>query len=570
MKILMARINPFMVLYEWFRATLPALLLVALPVQSTSASEPLRPSNYVPVGIEISELSLNFELSHFELSHPPERFRPRRDLPAWDASLPIDWSADPFKDRNWQFKLHAWRVMGFHLGQYRETDDATWLQGAVEIALDWERYHVELGKRSAFAWYDMATGLRASLLAFLLDRIFSGQLDIDDADLAALMRLADLHAEKLQEPKFLARNNHAIFQLVGLDALCEIAHWRNACQGARSYASAEFAELIRRQFTDQGVHTESSPAYHQFILRELRNTRALERFGRTGVVHILERAETVTPWLTYPNGDWIAVGDSNSNGRGAALEAPVEPVCLSSASCWAVRDLTTSGYAVIRSLPETFEGEESLLFVSAMSHSTGHKHADDLGFVLMEGGRKVFVDSGKYGYNDDKARRYVVSARAHNVPSLAGHTIRPKDLDIESAHIGPIRLNGSEFMIHGAVDRPRLFRHERTFHYAPGISLRIKDRLYNRTNKPWLSNLHLAAGLVPEVDGSGFTVQVGNRTVRAEFKGLGCELILTKGEIEPLQGWVSTGYLELAPAHVVSALCPANLIESEWVITIKT
>ena len=96
----MARINPFMVLYEWFRATLPPLLLVALPVQSTSASEPLRPSNYVPVGIEISELSLNFELSHFELSHPPERFRPRRDLPAWDASLPIDWSADPFKDRN--------------------------------------------------------------------------------------------------------------------------------------------------------------------------------------------------------------------------------------------------------------------------------------------------------------------------------------------------------------------------------------------------------------------------------------------------------------------------------------
>ena len=341
-------------------------------------------------------------------------------------------------------------------------------------------------------------------------------------------------------------------------------------KGARSYASAEFAELIRQQFTDQGVHTEHSPAYHQFVLRELRNTRALERFGHTGVVHILERAETVTPWLTYPNGDWIAVGDSNSNGKGgAALEASVVPVCLSSASCWAVRDLTTSGYAVIRSLPETFEGEESLLFVSAMAHSTGHKHADDLGFVLMEGSRKVFVDSGKYGYNDDKARRYVVSARAHNIPSLAGHTIGPKDLDVESVHVGPIRLNGSEFMIHGAVDRPRLFRHERTFYYAPGISLRIKDRLYNQTNKPWLSNLHLAVGLVPEIDGSGFTVQVGNRIVHAEFKGLGCELILTKGDTEPYQGWVSTGYLELTPAHTVSALCPAKLIESEWLVKVE-
>ena len=489
---------------------------MALSVQSSNASEPLRPPNYVPVGIEVSELSLNFELSHFELSHPPERFRPRRDLPAWDASLPIDWSADPFKDRNWQFKLHAWRVMGFHLGQYRETDDATWLQGAVEIALDWERYHVVLGKRSAFAWYDMATGLRSSLLAFLLDRIFSGQLDIDDADLAALMRLADLHAEKLQEPKFLARNNHAIFQLVGLDALCEVAHWRNACQGARFYANVEFAELIRRQFTDQGVHTESSPAYHQFILRELRNMRAVERFGHTDVESILERAETVTPWLTYPNGDWIAAGDSNSNGRGPALKAPVEPVCLSSVSCWAVRDLTTSGYAVIRSLPETPLEEASLLFVSAMAHSTGHKHADDLGFVLMEGGHAVFVDSGKYGYNRDEARRYVLSARAHNVPSLADHTIGPKDLEVESAHIGPIRVNGSEFMIHGAVDRPGLFRYERTFLYAPGTSLRIKDRLYNPTNSRWLSHLHLAVGLVPGVDGSGFTVRVGERIVSCQ------------------------------------------------------
>ena len=461
--------------------------------------------------------------------------------------------------------------LDFHLNQYRETEEAAWLQGAVEIALDWERYHVVLGKRSAFAWYDKAAGRRSSLLAFLLDHILSGQLDVSNTDLAALMRLVDLHAEKLQEPKFLARNNHAISQLVGLDALCEVASWRKACSEAHSYASAEFAELIRRQFTDQGVHTENSPAYHGVVLRELRNTRAVERFGHTDAASILERAETVTPWLTYPNGDWIAVGDSGSNGRaGPALEAPVEPVCPVQCcllGCPRSYNVRVCGH---RSLPETFQGEESLLFVSAMAHPTGHKHADDFGFVLMEGGRKVFVDSGKYGYNDDEARRYVVSARAHNVLSLAGRTIGPKDLNADTAHIGPIRLNGSKFMIDGAVERPGLFRHERTFHYTPGISLRIKDRLYNRTNKPWLSNLHLAVGLVPEVDGSGFTVQVGNRIVHAEFKGLGCELILTKGDTEPYQGWVSTGYLELTPAHTVSALCPAKLIESEWLVKIES
>ena len=509
-------------------------------------SEPRQPPNYVPVGIEFSELRLNFRLAD-----SPNHFQPRRDVPTWNASLPIYWSADPFEDRNWQFQLHAWRVMDFHLNQYRKTKDATWLKDAAEIVLDWDCYHLGLGDSSAFAWYDMATGLRASRLAFLLDHILSGQLDIDDADLEALMRLADLHAEKLQEPEFLSSGNHALFQLAGLNVLCEVVYWRTACRQARSYARTAFTQLIRTQFTDEGVHTESSPAYHRFVLQVIGHIRAVERFGHTDVARILERAEKVTPWLTYPNGEFIAVGDSA--GTGPVLEAPVEPVCLSDTSCWAVRDLTTSGYAVIRSLPEVPLDEASLLFISAMAHLTGHKHADGLGFVLMEGGHKIFVDSGKYGYNDDEARRYVLSARAHNVVSLADRTIGPKDLDVESARIGPIRVNGSEFMIHGAVDRPELFRHERAFHYTPGISLRIKDRLYNRTNKPWLSHLHLAAGLVPEVDGSGFTVQVGDRIVHAEFEGSGCELILTEGETEPVQGWVSTGYLELAPAPVVSA-----------------
>ena len=71
---------------------------------------------------------------------------------------------------------------------------------------------------------------------------------------------------------------------------------------------------------------------------------------------------------------------------------------------------------------------------------------------------------------------------------------------------------------------------------TPGISLRIEDRLYNRTRSHWLSNLHFAAGFVPDVDGPGFTARVGERIVRAEFKRVGRELILTVGDTEPYQG----------------------------------
>ena len=52
----------------------------------------LRPQNYSSKGIDIAQMKLIRKFSS------PNLFRPREDLPVWDASLPINWAADPFKD----------------------------------------------------------------------------------------------------------------------------------------------------------------------------------------------------------------------------------------------------------------------------------------------------------------------------------------------------------------------------------------------------------------------------------------------------------------------------------------
>lgn len=538
-------------------------LLVAFAIVVTVNAcepEPLRPTNYSPIDLGLSALTM--------LSKPDRAsdFRPRDDLPVWDASLPIDWAADPFGDRNWQFRLHSWHSMDYALYEYGDTGNATWLQRAAEVALDWGRFHVDLNKRSPFEWYDHSAAIRAARLAYLLDNILAGRVDISETKLAALMHLADLHAKKLQDPKFLATGNHAIFQLAGLDALCEVVHWRRSCEAGRWFARSEFAELIQTQFTLEGVHTERSPSYHRGVLRTLGRLDAAHRFASSGVGEIVELAQEVTPWLTWPDGEFVALGDSTGMGR--ALESPVEPTCLNN-SCWAVRDLTDSGYAIIRSLPEKPRAEASMLFVAGTGSLSGHKHADELSFLLMEGGRKIFVDSGCYGYNRDEARGYVMSARGHNVPSLADHEIGPWHVDVGAGKFGPIRVVGTEFLVDGSVERRRrfrgrYFRHGRTFRYAPGVSLTIEDRLINHTRSPWVSNLHLAPELVPVVEGTGFSVHVGERLVRVEFEGEGCELSVTKGATEPYQGWVTVGYQKLEPAPVVSASCPADLVVSEW------
>ena len=508
------------------------------------------------------------ELSLGRKTASPWDFRPRKDIPAWDASLPIDWSVDPFEDRSWQHHLHAWRNMEHWLYEFRQDGDAAHLLAPVEIALDWHQFHVEEGRKSGFQWYDHSAGIRASRLAFLLDFILSGRLEVSDADLACLMTLADLHAKKLMEPAFLSRGNHGLFQLVGLDALCSVVGWRNACQGARSYAKETFVDLVESWFSEEGVHVENSPTYHYWVIDQIRKLGAVERFQQPGVQEILERADAISPWLTYPDGRWIRVGDSH--GDGPQLTGPVEPDCLpDGGGCWAVRDLTKSGYALVGSLPEADDGESSMLFVSAMAAPTGHKHSDDLSFVLMEGGREIFTDSGLYGYNNDEVRSYVVSARAHNVPSLENRHIGPRDIAPSDSRLEALVVGRSEFTISGRVYRLGLFTHERVLSYVPGALLRIEDRLNNLTNSRWQSNLHLAPDLIPEVSESGFMVSAGDLAVHAEFNGEGCEISAVRGETDPYQGWVSVGYLEMTPATVVIATCPPDLVESSWHITFE-
>ena len=523
---------------------------------------PLRPDSYSSPGISVTELSMH------ERPPQPDVFHPRSDLPPWEAVLPLDWAADPFGDRNWQFQLHAWVLMDYWLYAFGDGDENA-LGEVVAIALDWKRYHLDDNRRSAFEWYDMAVGVRASRLAFLLDQILVGDLMVDDEDLAALLLLAELHVERLLEPSFLSDGNHGLFQMAGLNALCQVISWRKVCAGAGVYVDKAFGRLLGEWFSEEAVHRENSPNYHGIVVDAFHRLRVVDRFRDAQVRSLIEEAATVTPWLTYPDGRWVPVGDSA--GKGPQLKGPVEARCLSAnGGCWAVRDLTKSGYAIIRSPPEA--EHPSMLFVNSMfveveGSVIKHKHADDLGFVLIEGGHEIFVDSGKYGYNKDRKRSYVLSARAHNIPSLLGRPIDPRQVGPAPTQLQPIEVEDGEFLVEGYVDRPGLLLHRRKFSYLPGSHLTISDQVHNRTRHKWQSNLHLAPDLDPTLTPSGFVVRVGDLSVEATFEGKGCLIDQVRGRTDPYQGWISVGYRELIPATVVRATCPPHLVGSTWHVT---
>jgi len=178
------------------------------------------------------------------------------------------------------------------------------------------------------------------------------------------------------------------------------------------------------------------------------------------------------------------------------------PSCLDDGRCVAIGDFTESGYAIVRSLPSVIH-QSSMIFVTGMSYSRTHKHADDLSFVLYERGRFVFVDSGKYGYDNDKWRSYVLSAQAHNTISLENLPLSRMSAGTYGSALRELRNTGSSFVISGALTRPASFRQARSITYDPGRSLQIVDRLTSDSQQRYVSSLHLAPDLNPELSDTG-------------------------------------------------------------------
>ena len=346
------------------------------------------------------------------------------------------------------------------LDEYFKTGESDLLDEAFDYVRDWHRFHVIESGTARLSWQNMAAGIRAKRLAFLLDRVKTGELALRPEDADLLLALVDEHARRLQQDDYISEGNHGLFQVFGLNLLCEIAADRASCQGGRAFAARKFSDLLRGQFTEEGVHREHSPEYHFFILRVLDQLATPERFPEAQVSVLLDKARAVAPWLVFPNGEVAHIGDTGKHTQG-------HPLPMTPENDIRIGDFTRSGYAIARD-------NISMLFVTGMANSKTHKHADDLSFELFEFGRFVFVDAGKYGYNRDRKRKYVMSAAAHNTIALEGRSIKPDDLDRDASGLDAIVLRDGVVSIAGQAKRPGLFLS------APDFSVRTRPLIAYR------------------------------------------------------------------------------------------
>jgi hypothetical protein len=363
---------------------------------------------------------------------------------------PIPWDDLYASDRSGAFQLHAWAFLAPLLVTYGAEGGDHYLRYATAAAIDWTQRFPARETTSAFAWYDMAVGLRAYRLAYILDEAAKARI-IDRTQATQLVGSLRLHLRVLaDEHEYRGHSNHGIYQAAGqLAAALTVPELAESAAGAEQ-ARQRLHTAVVGHFGDDGVHREHSPAYHWMVLQTLIRLRGAGLLAPEAA-DALVRAEDVMAWLVAPVGLVAQIGDSDRSKRSVQNDPHVGDPALR----WAmtrgadgapprerIRVFAEGGYAVARDAwPAGDAAQHASYLVQTFGfHSRVHKHADDLSFVWYADGVDLLADSGKYGYQgstpadsderragfyySDPNRMFVESTRAHNCLEIDGTSYR--------------------------------------------------------------------------------------------------------------------------------------------------
>jgi len=269
---------------------------------------------------------------------------------------------------------------------------------------------------------------------------------------------------------------------------------------------------VREQVLDDGGHYERSPMYHSLILEgclDLLNMSSQLLNHAPALLGELERkTPTMVAWLKslcHPDGEIALFNDA------ACGIASPPPLLLGYAG--AVMGESPEGIAPIdhraASGYVTWRGSDNSYLVVDVgevgpAHQPAHGHCDTLSFELSIEGRRIFVDSGVYAYQDPEMRKLNRETKAHNTvridrieQSEIWSSFRIARRAIPAAiHVEP-RSNGLHVQgEHTGYDRLGV-RHRRAYDAMPG-RLEIIDAFQGSGNHLVETYFHLHPSLAVE------------------------------------------------------------------------
>lgn len=413
---------------------------------------------------------------HFHIDPPqastPDADAPQDSVPDGETlAPPADWQSQRTDDPHYLWKLNAWFFMEPVLrapenAAARENRERA-VRSCWRVAVDWLEQHPRGRKDVCPYVYDViTTTARLTYLTTLLrDPIVLANLE-DEALALALQWIRGTTEWYEQDANYHRRHNHGLFHdvllLIGATRLPFLAR---ATQS--KHARTRFADTLADTFAiDEGLHLEHSSQYQVHMIELLTLLARENLLPELKLDELAERMKSAGGWLVDLDGNLLQLGDTHRMPAPDYLREPAR-------AARGLRAFPRGGFAAVR-------GDDHALAFQAAFHSRGHKHADDLSFVLSARGRRLIVDPGCFGYYyDDPGRQFATSTRAHNVLTLEGDESPWKSQEPYGSGLlatgetaGWFALVGENPLLgaHGA-------RHTRVLLYRPNELLLIIDRI---------------------------------------------------------------------------------------------
>lgn len=357
----------------------------------------------------------------------------------------IDWSFNPTtqpgspdaSDHEWTWQLNRHSAWASLARAYNATGDTRYGRELASQIRDWIRDSaVPEGRalQSPFSrWRTIESGIRMfSSWPEVYHRMVRHPDVFPDDVLLAMVNCMRRHAEYLDAfptgGNWLCMEANGQFHVgVLFPEFRDAGKWRDN-------ALSRLRREIDAQVYPDGAQIELTPGYHNVSLRNFVGTLKLAQLNEVtlpdGYQAGLERMYDMNMRAMSPDRDVPPLNDSWSVNVRQVLSEGLGLFPKRADWEWIATDgkqgkrpsqtsilFPYAGWAVMRS---GWDSEARFLMMDCGPFGYGHQHEDKLSFVLHAFGRRLVFDAGSYAYDSSDTRRYVLSARGHNVIHVDG------------------------------------------------------------------------------------------------------------------------------------------------------
>lgn len=351
----------------------------------------------------------------------------------------IDWSINPtklkYREWTWQLSRHPfWRTLG---RAYWATGDEVYAKDFVFQMTDWVTDNPvpvnSSGNSAGSRWRTIETGIRMfsswpdSFFYFLSSPSF------DDESITLMIKSMVEHARHLMahpsgSNNWLAMEMNGLFHVGTLfPEFRDAATWRET-------ASGRLYEQMNIQVYPDGAQIELATGYHGVSLHNFLGTLRLAKLNEIELpgdyVSRLEKMYDYYVKLAMPDGRMPALNDAGWGSVRTTLRQGFElfpkrrdfEYLATQSKSGSTPSFTSvhfpyAGWAVMRT---GWAPKDLYMHFEYGPFGAAHQHEDKLSLIVHAYGKRLLTEGACYAYDSSQWRRYVLSARAHNVVMVDG------------------------------------------------------------------------------------------------------------------------------------------------------